>query len=104
VTTTATVVIVGAVGVGIFLYMRSQQQQTAAAAAGAAAVMGAGAQPTGGGIGGLSSRLWTQFKSDPLGIEQHKATLRTVSNIGQKAASGVAGVATDIIGGIKGIF
>jgi hypothetical protein len=103
VTTTGTVVIVGAVGVGIFLYMRSQQQQQVATAAAAAAVASA-APPSGGGIGGFSSRIWNQFKSDPLGIEQHKATFRTVSNIGQNAAKGVAGVATDIIGGIKGIF
>jgi hypothetical protein len=100
--TTGTIVVVGAVGLAVFLLMRSQQQQQLALAAGMPPPGGGAA--AGGGIGGMANRLFTQWKSDPLGIEQHKDTLKTAYNVGSTAVSGVKNVASDVVGFIGGLF
>ncbi len=104
--TTGTILLVGGVGLAVFLYMRSQQaQQVAVAAAAAAPAMGTGgAAPAGGGISGLGSRLFNQWKQDPLGIANTKAIIGTGAGVAKTAVKQVAGLATDIVGGLKGIF
>ena len=91
------------VGGAVFLYMRSQtaQQQQLTAAQIAA---GAGVPAQGGGVQGFAGRMWEKWKSDPLGIEQHKDTAKTVYNVGKQAVSGVVGVVSDVGSFIKGIF
>ena len=103
--TTGTILLVGGVGLAVFLYMRSQQQQQIAVAAAAAApAPGSGAPAAGGGISGLGSRLFNQWKQDPLGIANTKAIIGTGTGVVKTAAKQVASVATDIVGGLRSIF
>jgi hypothetical protein len=100
--TTVALLVLG-VGGAVFLFMRSQtaQQQQLTAAQIAA---GAGVPASGGGVQGTAQRLWEQWKSDPLGIQQHKETVKTIYNVGKTAVNGVVGVVGDVGSFIKGIF
>lgn len=104
---TATAVLVGGVGLAAFLYFRSQQTQAAAlGVTGVAPVTSLPGPVTGGGGGvqGLGSRLWTQWKGDPLGIQNTKAALGTAGSVVKTGAKDVGHLATSIVGGIRSIF
>jgi hypothetical protein len=72
--------------------------------------MGAGGAPAGaapaggGGVGGLASRVFNQWKQDPIGIANTKAIVGTGIGVAKTAVNQVAHLGTDIIGGIKSIF
>lgn len=106
--TTGTIIVVGAVGVAVVLYLRSQQQQSGALGAAQqqqqAAAAAAGGGGGGGGITGFAQGLWTQWKGDPLGIQNTKAAISTVGSVVKTGVQQIASLPSDIIGGIRSIF
>jgi hypothetical protein len=95
----------GVVGVGTAAYLiwrGHSQQQIQRAGAQAAAV---GATPaTGGGVSGLAGRLFSQWKADPLGIQQTKSTISGVVGVAGNAVSSVGSAVSGIFSGIGSIF
>jgi len=97
VNTGTAIVLVAIAGGAIYLVLRNQQQQQQTIAAAAAAAAPA---PAGGGISGLASRLFNQWKGDPLGIKNAGALVHGVKGV----ATSAAGEVGSLVHGISSIF
>jgi len=96
---------IGVIGVGAagFLLWRGHQQQQIALAQTQAANAG-GVPASGGGAAGLANRLWSQWKSDPLGIQNTKALVSGVGGVAVTGIKQVGSVVSDIGHSIASIF
>lgn len=96
---------VGIVGLGaaaFLLWRGSAQQQMALSQTQAA---NAGAVPaSGGGAAGLANRLWSNWKSDPLGIKQTEATVKGAVGVVGSAVSSIGSGVSDVFHSIGSIF
>jgi hypothetical protein len=91
----------GVVGVGTAAYLiwRGHSQSQVQLAAAQAAQVGA-TPASGGGVTGLASRLFEQWKGDPLGIQQTKSTISGVVGVGKTAITQVGSTISGIFGSI----
>lgn len=89
------VLAVAGIGGAAYLFWRGRSQQTIQLATAQAATVGA-TPASGGGVSGLAGRLFGQWKSDPLGVQNTKALVGGVVGVGKSAVTSVGSAVSSV--------